>query len=130
MFGKYADRSLSGKANKFPIADEANRAELPSQEAQEQRLLLHPCMDDPERHLEFVEKGEVYPRKDKSGLLSPMGMASIDVYGLGRKRLIDARSSVQVKLEALIALAEYQIRLKDRYPNDPEVEESLKKIAA
>ena len=121
-----ADRQLAGKANKFPIANEARRAERPGQEAREERLLLHPCMDDPEEHLEFMGKGEVYPRKDGAGTPSRMGSTSIDVYGLSRKRLVDARASVQVKVEALIIQAERLIRVLDRHPEDADIEKSLK----
>lgn len=123
-----AEPRLVGKANKFPIANEAARAHASGQEAREERLLLHPCMDDPEQHLEFTEKGEVYPRKDGAGLPSVMGSTSIEVYGLMRKGLVDARSSVQVRVVSLVILAHRLMRALDKYPGEADIEGALRAV--
>lgn len=123
-----ADRHLAGKANQFPIANEASRAKRPGQEVGEQRLLLHPCLDDPEQHLEFTDRGEVYPRKDSAGVPSRMGSASIEVYGLFRWRLVGARASVQVEVEAELVKAEKLINALRRYPGDEDIEDALKQV--
>jgi uncharacterized protein (TIGR02646 family) len=120
-----SDPHVAGKANKFPIAKEAKRAKRPSEEVHEERLLLHPCLDDPEQHLEFKDKGEVYPRVDRAGVPSRMAVTSIEVYGLNRKRLVDARASVQVRVEALTVNVERQMLLFNRYPGDPDIEANL-----
>jgi uncharacterized protein (TIGR02646 family) len=120
-----ADRHLAGKANKFPIANEAARAKSPRQEKHEKRLLLHPCLDDPEQHLEFRDKGEVYPQ-DRAGAPSPMGSTSIEVYGLCRKGLVDARASIQVRVEAQICIAEGLILALNTSPDNPHIEKVLK----
>jgi uncharacterized protein (TIGR02646 family) len=79
-----------GKANKFPLADEAGRATSPEMVAKEQPLLLDPCVDSPEEHLEFFET------ENEKGLLrakshSVRGQASIDIYGLNRPGLVQER---------------------------------------
>jgi len=123
-----ADRYLSGKANKFPIANEASRAKRPGQEAREERLLLHPGLDNPEQHLEFKDKGEVYPRADDAGVPNLMGPTSMEVYGLNRKRLVDARASVQVRVEALIVNAQKLTLTLDSRPDDENIADVLRDI--
>jgi len=78
---------LLGKANLFPIRNEEERAIQPGNEVLEKRLLLNPCLDNPEEHLKFCEDGTVEP-------LSFMGMVSIDTYGLRRKNLVEAREVI------------------------------------
>ncbi|MGJ6980950.1 hypothetical protein ACSDQ9_10555 [Aestuariimicrobium soli] len=94
-------RATAGKANQFPVADEGRRASRPGEETDEPRLLLHPYLDDPARHLQFVEApgsirdGEVEARPTRRGAkkLSPMGRASIEVYALQRQGLVAARAA-------------------------------------
>lgn len=124
------DPRVAGKANKFPIADEAKRARRPGQEIHEERLLLHPCLDDPDVQLVFLDKGEVYPKVDGAGMASPMAICSIDIYGLNRKGLVGARASVQVKREALTVNVERQILAHNTYPNDPNIEANLRSMLA
>ena len=79
---------VRGKENKFPLRDEMWRARLPDELSREagQRLLLHPCRDRPERHVEFTATGGIRAR---SG--SRKGSTSIPVLGLGRSELNEAR---------------------------------------
>jgi hypothetical protein len=106
-------RRLIGKANLFPVADEAKRATLEfplterrrkataRQEATWERpLLLHPYLDVPETHLEFfVQDGLslVRPRKARNGHASKKGNTTIEVVGLLRPGLVKRRS-VQVRI--------------------------------
>lgn len=94
---------LAGKANLFPIANEARRATGPGQEASERRLLLHPRLDDPRQHLEFFGEGEVRERLTRAGRPSSKATASIKVYGLRRKGLMDARKARFLLLNGSIA---------------------------
>lgn len=48
-------------------------------------LLLDPCLDEPDLHLEFLEGGYVQP-------LSQKGEATIKVFNLNRSRLVEARA--------------------------------------
>jgi uncharacterized protein (TIGR02646 family) len=88
------DPRVSGKANKFPIVSEARRAVAPDEESNEDRLLLHPCRDFPEGHLEFTDDGVVRPRLDSAGRPSPKALSSIEVYGLQRVGLVHERERV------------------------------------
>jgi hypothetical protein len=82
---------LSGKTNFFPIANERARATKPDAEVKEQRLLLNPRLDDPEQHLEFAADGIIRERRDQNSQPSPMGVASVKVYGLQRDDLVSRR---------------------------------------
>jgi uncharacterized protein (TIGR02646 family) len=96
-----AGPELRGKANRFPIANPNQRAKKPGEEAREQRLLLHPCLDRPEEHLEFIAEG-VIRAKVQRGVESPMGRVSIDVYGLDRTDLTQARGRVLLRMSGIM----------------------------
>jgi len=85
---------VRGKENKFPLLDEKRRVRTPpaSGEGSEvrQRLLLDPCRDRPEAHLEFLPDGLIWARKTGSAH-SRKGLESIRGYGLTRKELKEAR---------------------------------------
>lgn len=78
------ENHMLGKANLFPISNESSRAKKVGNECYEKRLLLNPCIDKPEDHLNFLEDGTILAR-------SFMGLVSIETYGLHRKYLADAR---------------------------------------
>lgn len=81
-----------GKANKFPLAGEKSRATGPDFDlVREKRLLLDPCADAPEQHLEFAEDGTVRPAVGSDGRESRVGKVSIEVFGLRRGKLVQAR---------------------------------------
>lgn len=92
----------SGKAEHFPLADEKKRATRPAQLAGEDPLLLNPCVDRPEQHLEFFDKD------GQKALLRPRaasrkGERSIDVYGLNRKGLVEERQYFVAQTELALA---------------------------
>ncbi len=87
-----AEPELSGKANWFPITNEAQRAEYPDQEQDEVRELLDPCRDRPDDHLSF--------RKDDFvDATSAKGQTSIDVLGLNRPGLVRERGDVRLQVK-------------------------------
>ncbi len=88
---------VKGKANWFPVKDEARRAKDAKGLKKEPRLLLDPCIDDPSRHLLFHEDGSVTA---KSG--SNMGRVTITVCGLDRLELLQARAKQRKFAEGLI----------------------------
>ena len=96
-----AGPELRGKANRFPIGNPNQRAKAPGEEAREQRLLLHPCLDHPEEHLEFIAEG-VIRAKVQRGVESPMGKVSIEVYGLDRTDLTQARGRVLLRMSGIM----------------------------
>ena len=83
------DGSVSGKSNFFPISGvyiSDPKINLPKMlNAVEKPLLLNPRYDDPNKHLKFdIELGVVCP-------LSERGQCTIDMLGLNRDRLPEAR---------------------------------------
>ena len=81
-----------GKANKFPIASERTRAKKSGDEKREKPLLLDPCSDKPEEHLEFTKDGIIRPVL-QNNRESKRGKVSIEVYGLARKGLVRRRAN-------------------------------------
>ena len=78
----------TGKADRFPLEVESDRAMTPEGSVdQEKPLLLNPCKDDPEQFLTY-SPGE-------GGLVAVAGnlrgRMPIEILGLNRKRLRDAR---------------------------------------
>jgi len=88
----------AGKLDQFPVADERNRARTPGDPVEaEDPLLLDPCRDQPAEHLTFDAAGRVSSRGE-----SPKGERTIEVFGLNRKRLRDARLAVLADVSELI----------------------------
>jgi len=86
----------TGKANRFPIADETQRAFHPGEETREQPLLLDPCVDDPEEHLVYGEDGKVFSETER-------GQATIAVIGLNRPALVEVRRETAHRIRQWIA---------------------------
>lgn len=104
-----------GKGNLFPLADESRRAKNHRQDLRaEAPLLLDPCKDDPAKFLHFRPDGVVVPDSSLKPASRPWARASasIEVFALNRKALVQERRERLVLLrsrfkliEALIALA-------------------------
>jgi len=122
-----ASRRLSGKANKFPISLESRRARAPGQESREGRLLLHPFVDDPAEHLEFVEGGIVRAALSNARRRSRMGESSIDVYGLQRKGLVDSRRDRELILRAHMENAKQIVAMLNDRPADQGLQQLLRR---
>ncbi|GAA4899690.1 hypothetical protein GCM10025789_17450 [Tessaracoccus lubricantis] len=115
-----------GKANAFPLASEASRAKAPGEEHHEKRLVLHPYLDFPERHLTFtwgtgtIEDGWISPRRR-----SRKGAATIEVCGLQRRGLRRARRERLDLLQAHLRSALDAQRNVQRHPDDDELVQQL-----
>jgi uncharacterized protein (TIGR02646 family) len=96
------DPRTMGKANKFPLENEQARAKKPKQEKKEKRLLLHPYLDHPERHLVFDAEGGVKPARSAQGRESKKAVASIEVYALRRTGLATDRARVATIVRASV----------------------------
>jgi hypothetical protein len=114
MAGAGWRQTTSGKATLFPLGDEATRWAAKDDPDGVDRLLLDPCRDDPADHLAWhVDRdaplGLVHPRAaaqaDGTAKISKMGAVSIQVYGLNRTGLVQARTRVLRDMEFLYALA-------------------------
>ncbi len=117
----------AGKANAFPLSSEKSRAKKPGDENKESRLLLHPYLDEPEKHLDFVwgtgsvDDGWVRPARSPSGRASTKGRVTIEVCALQRRGLVAAR---RARLLELVAHLESVVEAHDnvaRHPDDPEL---------
>jgi uncharacterized protein (TIGR02646 family) len=95
----------AGKANQFPVRSEQRRARKPGEEAREGRLLLHPSLDRPEAHLEFIDDGIVRPSASSTGRQSAKGRASIEVYALQRDGVVRGRKARQKLIRVEIGRA-------------------------
>lgn len=91
---------LGGKKSLFPLKREDKRAKEPGDEFEENsyRLLLDPCCDRPEEHLEFAEDGVVKATIQSNDQVSLMGKESINVYALWRPGLTKARKEVFLQI--------------------------------
>lgn len=87
-----------GKANQFPISSETKRAAKEGEEKGESRLLVHPCLDHPDRHFAFEPDGIVSWRSRK-------GEESIRVYALLRRGLVQARKDFQKEVLTHLTIA-------------------------
>ena len=88
---------LLGKLDQFPLANDANRVRNHTGNlAQEEpvRLLLNPCLDNPEDHLTYDDEGIILPRLDANNQPSQKGVNSIFVYALQRKNLVERREKI------------------------------------
>ncbi len=87
----------SGKGERFPLDDETARGRAEGGEGGEVPLLIDPCREDPVPYLRFVEEDErsiVKPAvEDPRQLAARRARASIDIYGLNRPGLVNARSA-------------------------------------
>ncbi len=66
------------------------------------RLIIDPCKDDPEKHLQYHKEGMVLPKKIKQGgqdIDDPKGAKSIEVFALQRIYLVQERKKRLIDLE-------------------------------
>ncbi|MEM8963443.1 MAG: retron system putative HNH endonuclease [Acidobacteriota bacterium] len=96
-----------GKADQFPLADEATRAPDHEDKAaldREATLLIHPYEDDPERFFAYDDRGAIRPRDGLSAADRQRALTSIDVYALNRSGLVAERLEVIRLIDQRLAL--------------------------
>ena len=112
---------VRGKENKFPLIDEKRRVRTPpaTGEGTEagQRLLIDPCRDRPEVHLEFHADGLVWARRSGSSP-SRKGIESVIAYGLTRKELKEARRAHLLELARRMRAMLFHIDALDQDPGN------------
>ncbi|WP_433645986.1 hypothetical protein [Kosakonia pseudosacchari] len=112
-----------GKHTQFPLANESVRLRshtctpIQKQNEDAQRLLIHPCLDDPEAYFTYDDEGLIYP-KDKN---NEKARCSIYVYALQRKGLVESRKKKLLELEE--RLLNLQDPIQELNALDPEAEE-------
>ena len=99
-----------GKGNWFPLAADTRRAGGENEEKDEKPLLLNPCHDRPENHLEFHEEGFIKPRLNAENQPDEKALASIRFYALNRAELVHERRErillIKQKMSTIRSLAE------------------------
>ncbi|WP_255156960.1 hypothetical protein [Ferruginibacter sp. HRS2-29] len=84
-----------GKADQFPLSDENMRVHAhthPLTEEEKHRLLINPCIEDPEKHFKYEKKEGVILSDTE------MGKKSIEVYALKRPLLVQQRKKILILL--------------------------------
>ena len=114
-----------GKANMFPIGDPGKRAKAPGEEANEERVLLHPYLDDPQEFLTFIENGAIQALKGPDDQPKQKGLMSIRVYGLDRPNLSKAREDVWVRIAGYVRRAKRNLARLNANPGDPDAQLDL-----
>ena len=96
-----------GKKNRFPLSDPNRRIRSHNFDINQEKdfvLLIDPCKDHPEQHLEYGLEGEteavISPKQDNQGNLDPKAKASIPAYALNRTQLIINRKEAGLNLTA------------------------------
>ncbi len=125
-----ANKIPLGKQDQFPLSDESTRVSSPTNTQNiefEKRLLLNPCLENPDEHFDYdPTEGVIITKSD-------MAKKSVDVYALRRPKLVEARKET---LEDLFHQMNVVKRELDRYntnqPNeyDKEFERLKKKFAS
>lgn len=116
---------IRGKANIFPIGNPSKRATAPGKEAAEERVLLHPYLDEPRDFLTFLEKGAIQALTGPDGLPKQKGLISIRVYGLDRPNLSKAREDVWIRIAGMVRRAKRDLARVNANPNDPDAKIDL-----
>ncbi len=125
------EATTAGKANAFPLASESTRATTPGAEKDERRLVLHPYLDFPEKHLEFVwGTGTVDDGWVRALPRHPKGDATIKVCALQRRGLRAARRDRLLDLIAHLESVVDAQRNVLRHPDDPELLEQFERRLA
>jgi hypothetical protein len=113
------------------LEEEKHRAARPGDERKEKPLLLNPCVDTPEDHLEFPvqdqdRRGIVQAKRGAGKRPSRRGEVSIEIYALNRSGLVEERKSKFLRIQKQVARVDKLCR-KLLAENDPE---SVKEINA
>lgn len=113
-----------GKADQFPLDDEATRAMSHEDSlGSEKPLLLDPCADQPEEHLIYTPLGEIGPTREGDRRVE----TSLTVFHLTRRRLRDRRKQ---HIELVVLVLKRLERFKEINPEEAltfekELEEKL-----
>jgi uncharacterized protein (TIGR02646 family) len=123
-------RRLSGKGCWFPLLDEGRRATADNDVANEPRLLLDPCVDDPEEHLSYTFDGAIEPRLGPEGA-SEMAQETIRLCALDRLPLVQARARLKKRISHIAFHIERQIDADEPvYPEDLDALDDLIETSA
>jgi hypothetical protein len=115
-----------GKGNQFPLLDETKRwTDHLAERHEEEPALLDPCVDDPGRYFEFRGDGILLPKAGLGEREAARAVASIRVYALNRKGLVDERHRQLLWMELDFSMVRFLYALS----GDERVEEHYRKGA-
>lgn len=93
-----AHRTLLGKHTKFPIQGQRAQTDRDSLTA-EGELLIDPCAIDPNDHLHWLVDEEIAI----VGGVDQIGTTSVEVFGLNRQDLAEARTELKLRIDLRLA---------------------------
>lgn len=118
-----------GKADRFPLRDEAARANAPREEVGEVPLLLDPTAEEPADFVRFIVRDQMRHRARRRRYVPAPRLVrptSINIYGLNRRRLVRDRSRYLLRIIASIRRLENLARRLDAGTDDAhEIEEDI-----
>ncbi len=100
-------RITMGKMDQFPLDVETSRVRVHNNpdgitNEEPHRLLINPCIENPEEHFEYDIKHAIIKPKKINGVESKMAKHSIDVYVLQRVPLVLARERLLIEVLAQV----------------------------
>lgn len=108
---EFGEDFVSGKLDYFPLEDETKRAlnkdGLIAEEAV--RLIINPCIDNPESLIKYNDYGEILAVEDLSDIDTKKVHTSIDIFGLNRSTLHKERK------EKISDIRFYIMQIKEAY---------------
>lgn len=112
-----------GKMNQFPLLDEQFRVRTQDgdlEKEEEVRLLINPCVENPEEYFKYDINSGVIKARGRSLLKKERAKASIDVFALQRVPLVQRREKKAVEISAQMQTVENSLRNVNRFydPND------------
>lgn len=114
-----------GKLNSFPLVDKNQRAKPEGDISKEDPLLLNPCVDQPQEHLQFAERDG--HRALLHGL-SHKGAKTIELLGLNRADLVIARQKILKEMEILMKDIQQAYQRLNRAENPKDRQDFLDEI--
>ncbi len=122
----------SGKANRFPVADENHRWTRHDQANAngEEPLLLDPCQDDPSQFLTVDGEAVIHERRPADTRDNDRAKASIDVFGLNRRELVEERKKDRDEIVAVFHDVELYARLLPGLPAGPDRDDTRSALQA
>lgn len=111
-----SEKKTMGKMNQFPLANNAVHIRSHSHlngisDEEPHRLLINPCLEDPEIFFEYNQEGVIRPKSSTTPEEKARAEKSIDVYVLQRMPLVQSREKIQIDM-----LAQIQ-RVKEAFKN-------------
>ena len=116
---------VSGKLDFFPLSNESKRAKYKEdlKEEEKVRLLINPCVDDPEKMIQYTEDGEILPLKTASDFNKKKVKTSVEVFGLQRSELHKDRREKWKEIQIQIARIKKAYKKYIQYSDDDFLEQ-------